>query len=83
MVTCFVNIAITVVPQNLDNLIGQLIQKFHHHLKKLIALFVFFSYKEKKLAITIKMKGGFPVVAQWVTNSTSIHEVSGSIPGLA
>ena len=26
-------------------------------------------------------KSGVPVVAQWLTNPTSNHEVSGSIPG--
>ena len=30
-----------------------------------------------------KGSGGVPVVAQWLTNMTRNHEVSGSIPGLA
>ena len=29
------------------------------------------------------MNFGFPVVAQWLTNLTSIHKDAGSIPGLA
>ena len=29
------------------------------------------------------LKNGVPVVVQWVTNPTSIHEDSGLIPGLA
>ena len=30
-----------------------------------------------------KKKNGVPVVAQWLTNPTRNHEVTGSIPGLA
>ena len=30
-----------------------------------------------------KLKSGVPVVAQWLTNPTRNHEVSGSVPALA
>ena len=30
-----------------------------------------------------KKKSGVPIVAQWLTNPTSNHEVAGSIPGIA
>ena len=32
---------------------------------------------------SIEINEGAPIVAQWVKNPTSIHEDSGSIPGLA
>lgn len=36
--------------------------------------------KEESL---IKALSGVPIVAQWLTNLTRSHEVTGSIPGLA
>ena len=30
-----------------------------------------------------KILSGVPIVAQWLTNRTSIHEYASSIPGLA
>ena len=33
--------------------------------------------------LKISILGGVPVVAQWLTNLTSNHEVASSIPGLA
>ena len=36
------------------------------------------TFKEKK-----KMILGVPIMPQWLTNLTSIHEDAGSIPGLA
>ena len=35
------------------------------------------------LSIDLKVILGVPVVAQWLTNLTSNHEVAGLIPGLA
>ena len=38
---------------------------------------------ERKDSCVLKKKHmEFPIVAQWLMNPTSIHEVSGSIPGL-
>ena len=31
----------------------------------------------------LNVRPGVPVVAQWLTNPTRNHEVSGSVPGLA
>ena len=44
-----------------------------------------FSFRFFREHRTFKSKGnlGVPVVAQWLTNPTKNHEVSGSIPGLA
>ena len=36
----------------------------------------------KSFSFKIKNTLGVPVVAQWLTNVTRSHEVSGSIPGL-
>ena len=33
--------------------------------------------------VELKNLSGVPVVTQWLTNPTSIHEDTGSIPGLA
>ena len=38
------------------------------------------THRHRKFKI---IKGGVPVVAQWLTNLTRNHEVVGSIPGLA
>ena len=35
------------------------------------------------LELSKNLKGGVPIVAQWLTNPTSIHEDVDSIPGLA
>ena len=35
-----------------------------------------------KIFCALKSPRGAPVVAQWLTNLTSNHEVGGSIPGL-
>ena len=42
-------------------------------------------YEGDKNEIVHKFKNniGVPVMAQWLTNPTGIHEVEGSIPGLA
>ena len=39
--------------------------------------------KKTKESNMIKKESGVPVVAQWLTNQTSIHEDMGSIPSLA
>ena len=58
--------------------------KFDQH------LFFFFSYGAfikivhcfLQLEVSLKVISGVPVVAQWLTNPTRNHEVTGSIPGL-
>ena len=35
------------------------------------------------MATQMMQAWGVPVVAQWLTNLTSVHKLSGSIPGLA
>ena len=38
---------------------------------------------EHKIISIQDFKLGFPIIAQWLTNPARIHEVEGSIPGLA
>ena len=48
----------------------------------MISLIVELNEKYTK-EFVLKVETGVPVVAQWLTNPTRSHEVSGSIPGLA
>ena len=35
------------------------------------------------MEVRLEREAGVPVVVQWLTNPTSIHEVAGSVPALA
>ena len=35
-----------------------------------------------RMKLGLDVKGGVPIMAQWLTNPTRNHEVAGSIPGL-
>ena len=43
---------------------------------------VFSTDKELLKSIIKRQTTGVPIVAQWLTNRTSIHEVAGLVPGL-
>ena len=59
-------------------------QKFQLTLSRTIGLNLRKKFLEFPSALVVKdLVLGVPVVSQWVENPTSIHEDSGSIPGLA
>ena len=47
------------------------------------AFFFIFPHFSSSVSESFKLVGQAPVVAQWLTNPTSIHEDAGSIPGLS